>query len=218
MNKTLRLALGIRHIKPVWMQDYAPGFSMFTFQTEGFLSPGIAWFMNQDAPLLFSDMLKKGFKKGLSHVVSIETETHGMEASIGGIQRFPLAKYFDDPSYIVICREPDNLQEEDINQKLNYQRTLIGNDYDYGVFPWFAFMSLTGIQSFIKSLKRQVPIGHKNGARVCSTFEADGFFHTVKYNSIELFKEWNVLGIHVNRLFLDFKYKPFKIGRTREWL
>ena len=214
----MKKPLQIKQVAPVWLQDYAPGFSMYTLKQDDIISEGMAWFMSQDAPLEFAKLLKQGFNAGLSHVISVETATQGIEATVGGVQRSDLNKYFDDPSYIVVCREPKHMTNEDLMMMQAYERSLIGKDYDYGVLPWFAFMSLTGIQKYSKKLREMTPVGHKDNAWVCSSFKADGYFHTNSFRDCDLFNEWNIYGIHVNRLFLSFPYKFFKIGEVREWI
>lgn len=209
----------MRLIRPIYMQDYAPGYTLFTRPVaEGFLSDGIIWFEQLDEVVEYEGKLKGIFPKGkgFSHVISVIDEKTGMEADEKGIHISNLDDYFKGGKYFVVCREPEGLNAKAVMEKLVYQRSLLGNPYDFTVYPSFMFNAITRLSSLFSFIRKLPPLGHTPGARICSSFEADGFYHTDKYRDIQLFKEWNVLRIHPHRLWKHFPYKPLRFDKERK--
>jgi hypothetical protein len=213
-----RLAPQIRKAVPRWLREYGPGYTLFTYHQNDIVSEGITFFLNMNAPLDYAKLLREGFAQGLSHVISVETALYGIEATVGGVKQSELWKYFNDPEYICVVREPDGMTQTDLDMMLGFERAQIGSPYDYGVFPWFAVMSVTGLQDIFPSLRKKEPVGHRDGAYVCSALKAAGYFHTATYPSCDLFQKWNIYGIDPHRLFLEFPYKPFQFDKERRWI
>ncbi len=88
----------MKSIKPIYGQDYAPGFTLFTRRPGSFISDGISWF---ESNLEVSEFYP-------SHVVRVLNEYMGIECDEAGIHTCYLDKYFNN-EYNVICREPDHL-------------------------------------------------------------------------------------------------------------
>ena len=197
----------MKQVRPIYGQDYAPGYSLFTYKNNSSLSKDIGWFQNKDEALEFGEKLKI---KGLSHVISVKDEHTGYEAAEHGIRECELSKYFDDPEMLVICREPDGLWPVAAAEKLEYQKSLLGSPYDYAALGGFALSIISGFSKIIPYLKKLPIPFHLPGARVCSSYEADGFLHTERYRHIPLFQDYHVTRIHVNLLWNRFPYKPFR--------
>lgn len=203
-------------VSPIYMQDYAPGFTLFTRPIDGgFLSDGIIWFENQDEVVEVEKTLNKGIfpsGKGFSHVVGVINETQGIEATEKGIWSVELKKYLSG-KYFVICREPEGWGSGLAMMKITNQKVLIGHPYDFTTYPQFMVNALFKLQEWIPGLKKYPPLGHLPGSRVCSTLEAGGFESTKTY---DIFKEWNFNRFHVHRLWNLLPYKPFRFDKQRE--
>ena len=175
----------MKSIKPIYGQDYAPGFSIFT-RGSGIISDGIAWF----------ESLYEASSFIPSHVLLVINMTLGIESSIGGVHIVPLNKYFDDPNVQVVCREPLGLNQDTADQILIYANSKLGYEYDYSSYVGYLAMLVTRLVDFIPFL-RQFRLPFSNiGEYVCSTFVADSYKHSKLYSNIPLFREW-----HISRIF-----------------
>jgi hypothetical protein len=203
----------MKTIRPIYGQDYAPGYDIFSVKPGNVISEGIIWFQNIDESIEYEELLKV---KGFSHVFGVIDEEWGIEASEQGVLYVRLSDYFDDPDYIVVCREPECLISRAIVEKNNYMGELIGRPYDIPALGLgFAAMILSKITNLIP-FWRKTPIPfHLPGARVCSSLIADGWKHTEQYCDIALFREWNITRIHVHKLWNGFPYKPFRYDKER---
>lgn len=204
-------------VQPIYMKDYAPGFTMFTRNTESFVSSGIAWFENLEEALEFQGKLPQNiYKTGASHVVSVIDHEWGIEAAEYGIRKVRLAEYFEHQSMLVVCREPRGIYDALVGIKLSWQLDREGSGYDYLSFIGHMLAITTRLQDFIKPLRKFPPIGHLNGRWVCSAFEAEGFKQISIYAVEDMFHDWNVHRIHVHRLWNGFPYKPFRPDKQRK--
>lgn len=206
--------VGPKSVKPIYGQDYAPGYDIYTIKPGNAISEGIVWFQNIDERIEYEKLLKV---HGFSHVFHVVDEEWGIEASDQGIQRFRLSEYFDDPDYIVVCREPENLLFPSVFEKNQYLESLIGRPYDIPALGLgFAAMILSRVTSLFPFWRKTPVPFHLPGARVCSSLVADGWKHTRQYSDIQLLKEWNITRIHVHKLWNGFPYKPFRYDKERE--
>ena len=209
----------IRSVKPIYGPDgdFYSGFDMFTIrmQDPAFYSVGIVWVMNKDEEVWLKELLKKYYGiEGFSHVVGVESETTGIEATMPVIRRCKLSEYLDDPKMLCIFREPKGLLAEDIKAKLDHTRSLIGNPYDLGTFPGFIVEAYTGFQNLFPPWRKVPMIGHLPGARHCSGLQTDGLQHT-RYKIFEPMRSYHHSRVHVHRLFNSLMYKPLRFDKKR---
>ena len=203
-------------IKPLYGKDYLSGYSLYTRNTESFVSNGIAWFESMDEALEFHGGLPDNiYKTGASHVVSVIDKQWGIEAAEGGINKVRLAEYFENPNMLIVCREPYWI-ETAANKKLKWQLSKEGCGYDYLSLIGHALAITMKLQDLFGFIRKLPPIGHIEGRWVCSAFEADGFCHTKNYRDIPLFTDWNIHRIHVHRLWNHFPYKAFRLDKKRK--
>lgn len=206
-------------VQPVYGKDYAPGFTLFC-RSDNFISNGIIWFEQLDEVVEYEQTLEKNVfprGKGFSHVVSVVNEKIGMEADEKGIHVAQLDDYFNSGKHFIVCREPEDLTDITVAEKLAYQRTMLGNVYDFGSYVSFMLNAISGAWlAFFPFMKKLPPLGHIPGTRICSAFESDGFLHTQQYKDIKLFQEWNINRIHPHRLWKNFPYKPLRFDKERD--
>lgn len=204
-------------VAPKYLQDYAPGFSMFTLNTASIISNGIAWFENMDEALEFQGNLPINiYKTGASHVVSVVDKNWGIEAAERGVKRVMLAEYFEDKNMLVVCREPQQMHDAYSSVKLKWQLDQEGAGYDYLSLFGHALAITSGLQNLFPFLRKLPPVGHVPGRWVCSSFEAEGFKQVLGYAIEDLYHNWNVHRIHVHRLWNEFPYRPFRLDKQRK--
>lgn len=206
----------ITNVTPIYGQDYAPGFDLFTLpllDKESFLAEGIIWFQDKTEVANFSDELKK-YSKGISHVVGVLDNKTGIEAAEKGIQKCDLSKYLDDPDILCVFREPWQLNSVATGLKNRHMLTLEGNPYDAGTYLGFMFNAFTKFQNLIPRWRKLPMIGHLPGARVCSSLQADGWQHT-SYKVFPPMSDYHFTRIHVHMLFNSPMYKPFRFDKER---
>jgi hypothetical protein len=203
----------VTSVKPIYGQDYAPGYDLYTYNYGSGLSEGIVWFQSIDEVIAYSNLLKV---RGFSHVLSVVDEESGIEASEGGVARCQLSKYFNDPNELVVCREPLGLTDIATMEKNKFLMSKIGAEYDYtGLVLGFTAATIAQIQN-IFPFWRKLPLPfHTNGAYVCSSLQADAWKHTQLYWHLKLFEDWNITRITPNKLWNNFPYKGFKVNVKR---
>ncbi|MFZ5990137.1 MAG: hypothetical protein ACOYWZ_23835 [Bacillota bacterium] len=202
-----------KSVTPIWLQDYASGYSIFTITDNSFFSDGIIWFQNLDESVEYAELLKV---KGFSHVLMAVNKHFGIEAAEKGIQFCDLQKeYFSNPHVHCVCREPQDMDELTFLKAFNYALKLKDRGYDVGAFLGMVFVILTKLSDFIPPLRKLPAPLHLPGARYCSAFVSDCYKHTQRYKNIELFKKWHVTRIHVHKLWNRFPYKPFRFDKER---
>lgn len=196
----------MKNVRPIYGQDYAPGFSLFVKNNSNIFSKGIIWFQSLQE---ISDFTA-------SHVLFVIDEQLGLEASEEGIDFCELENYFHDESCQVVCREPVGINEIAFLQAWNYGLSIKGRPYDYtGLALGFPLMILSGLSKWVKFLRKLPVPFHIPGARVCSSFVADCYKHTDKYFEVKLLKEWHVSRISPVMLWNDFPYKQFRFDKKR---
>jgi len=204
-------------VKPIYGQDYFPGTTLFTRDLASEISDGIAWFENHDEELKFVEGLSSDiYETGASHVVSVKNKEWGIESSIGGVNNVRLVNYFEDPNMLVVCREPYIMYDAVADEKLDWQTSKIGSGYDYFSYIGHLLAITTGLQEVFPFIRKLPPIGHQDGKWVCSTFEAEGFYHTQMFNNAGMYKKWNIHRIHVHKLWNLFPYKGSRFDKVRK--
>jgi len=203
----------LKSVLPVYGQDFAPGYSVFTVTDNSFISDGIVWFQNLDESAKYAEILNI---KGFSHVLMVVNEHLGIEAAEKGVQFCELENYFENPHCHVVCREPQGIDEQIFLEAYNYGLELKGKTmYDFSGILGFAFTIISGLSNLIRPL-RKLPIPlHIPGTRFCSAFVADCYKHTWLYKDIQLFKDYHVTRIHPHKLWNRFPYKPFRFDKQK---
>ena len=204
-------------VQPIYLKDYAPGYSIFTLNLNSFVSNGIAWFENMDEALEFHGHLPQNiYKTGTSHVVSVIDHEWGIEAAERGIKKVKLAEYFEHPNMLVVCREPRGMYDALAHIKLSWQLDKEGARYDYLSLFGHALAITTGLQNLFPFIRKLPPIGHIEGRWVCSAFDVEGFKQISIYAAEDMYHEWNVHRVHVHRQWNEFPYKSFHLGKIRK--
>lgn len=110
-------------IRPVWGDNYRPGFVGFTFNDHSFVSKGIVYFTRWDR---MSD-----FKA--SHTLIATGEDACVEAQGKGVVEDSLSKYFDDLRYAIAFRKPMGWTPELGDRIVASVRQHIGKKYGYAL-------------------------------------------------------------------------------------
>lgn len=198
----------MKQVKPIYGQDYAPGYTLFTKKTN-LLSRGISWFENLQEANSFS----------ASHVILVINETIGIESSIFGVEYCNLIERFEQEDIMVVCREPDNLdsftREQIFTKAIIHEKQETPYDYSGLIFGYTSSI-LFGFTKWIKPLRKYPIPFHWPKSFVCSGFVADCYKHANKYNNIPLFQEWHISRISPNLLWNGFTYKNFRYDKEKE--
>lgn len=110
----------IRKITPRWLDNYAPGYIGFSFNTRAPLSYGISYFQRW---VRMSDIR-------VSHTFVVSGEDSCIEAVAGGVREGPLGYYFNDPYIRVFFREPRDYTADMGRRISSTAASLKGKRYD----------------------------------------------------------------------------------------
>lgn len=184
--------------KPLYGENYKPGYIGFTFTDGSFISSGIAWFTRWDR--------KKGSdvpNLKLSHVVLVVDKDTVLEATWPRIKLTPIAEFFDDPDIHICFRKPKGLTPEIAAAMIEQGSIRIGEKYDISLIVGQLLKKnligrLFSMITFRLSDKLLTKLFDKARAAVCSEFIAwcmkSSGFYTLKripadYSPLELFQD-----------------------------
>jgi len=215
----------MKAVRPVYMQDYAPGFSMFTTYSGNVLSEGISWLEHIQEAVVFIQRLAinaekfsdSALGKPASHVLMVVDEYTGIESSDKGVEFCELAKFFDNPRVQVVCREPQGLDEQAVRQMLDYAIKLEGKEqpYDYTGLLGALIRFISPVNKLLPMFNR-LPNPLSIGGLYCSAFDADCKKHTDRYSSTDIFKKYHVTRIDPVLWWYLFPWKPLRFDKKRE--
>lgn len=157
--------------KPVFGENYKPGYVGFTFTDGSFLSSGIAWFTRWDAKKGGAPNLK------LSHTIIVIDKDTCIEATWPKIKISPLSNYFNDDPKHICFRKPKGLTPEIAKEMIEQGKIRIGEHYDISVIVGqFLKKNIFGrVFSFLTfrlSDKVLIKVFDAARAAVCSEFVA----------------------------------------------
>ena len=208
-------------VQPIYGQDYAPGFSGFSYYEDNILSSGISWMETIEEAQLFLLKLNESYSpkfdktplgRPASHGFRVVNKTTLIESSVNGVEySHDLQERINDPRLRLVFREPRRLNELAISQMLAYGAKLEGQEkpYDYTGLLGAALRIISPLSKLFPIFNRLPNPLSLNGL-YCTAFDADCSRHSEEYRDEKIFQDYHVTRIDPVIWWYNFPWKPLR--------